>query len=186
MSFEPRRLLERPTAIRGGVVTRCAAAEAEFDAAVRQAVLAQIQKFPELVQDAESPTEVLRCMELLHSFYKRSQCAVFDGTYPGSFDAGLEAGKPFTDKFNAAVEAHVIPALEAYFVAYAAANAVKMDGEYRDLWADSYRGSVGIKLFHTSASERRFSWKRDFDDVFEDEPRKRKSARCDDPPPPPK
>ena len=68
---------------------------------------------------------------------------------------------------NGAIEAHVIPALEKYFVAYAEANSVEMDSEYRDLWADSYRGSRGLKLFHTFASDPKFNWECEFDDIFE-------------------
>ena len=68
---------------------------------------------------------------------------------------------------NGAIEAHVIPALEKYFVAYAESKSVKMDSEYRDLWADSYRGSRGLKLFHTFASDPKFNWEREFDDIFE-------------------
>lgn len=45
-----------------------------------------------------------------------------------------------------------------------------MDDEYRDLWAESYRGTRGLKNFHTYAGEltQMFDWRCRFNDIFED------------------
>ena len=150
------------------LVSRNLVGDAEFLAALKEAVLVQVKKFPELVGGAESPTEVLWYMKAQHRLFLEwpTVTTFLVPKYSFERDDSLKS-QVNASVLNGAIEAHVIPALKKYFVAYAEEKSVEVDSEYRDLWADSYRGSRGLKLFHTFASDPRFNWERDFDNIFE-------------------
>jgi hypothetical protein len=163
MSSEARRKLTRPRteSIRTAVFVRCEAADAEFYAAMQRALEAQVNEFPALVADAESPTEVLQYMDSLHTKFSVSNRI---GLYNRAEDDDDYA------RLCAAVQRRVLFALERYFVAYAAENDVEIDDAYRALWCRGSFPSV-VKPFAAASYKgyQTYKWRAIFNGLFEQE-----------------
>ena len=162
--------LKRPKFVGLDVAKRCAEADRKFYDAIRHALWVRIEEFETLMECAESPTEVLACMESLHSVLEWSKNCNESYSDDGDWDTSFDGVGIDTRLIDAEIESHVLPALECFFVWFAEKHSIEIQSgdDYRDLWGGNDSGKKGLDMFYTPEGQQTFRWKRLFNSIFEE------------------